>query len=333
MTLLCLRFRIYVNGFTMSPFDPAITKSLDSALRDRLISAAIDHPIWAAPFSGPLGAFPMEILQGRVHDVKWGRVFQYLVPTDFHVAEVDDGILEVLALWGSSEALAELQGLAREVAINRSADFVLPAGHGLTVMDRPETAWVRWLFDQAPAEQKRYRFIWHRTQPIIVAVSELGDHQQFDPFRDRGPQRAWRNGLRELPCLVRTIPNVSRASVNLLSNVRPAASAVEDSEDQENDTLVVDESKFTVRWKKNASVFLGNTKEFRLLQSLWQSEGQYIEVNDLASRLGGDEFAKIAPVKSRLVGKLRNNGLSELAGFIRTQTGHYGLFLPSAIEM
>jgi hypothetical protein len=54
---------------------------------------------------------------------------------------------------------------------------------------------------------------------------------------------------------------------------------------------------------------------------------KYLPVTDLAQKLGGDELDAIAHVKSRLSKLLKDGGYSDLADRIKTQKGHYGLFL------
>ena len=93
------------------------------------------------------------------------------------------------------------------------------------------------------------------------------------------------------------------------------------------DGLVVDESTFSVTWQGRPPVEIGNKKEFRLLQELAKSPGRYVAHADLAKLLGGDAMDNITHIKSRLVKLIDANGHSDLAECIRTETGHYGLFL------
>lgn len=101
---------------------------------------------------------------------------------------------------------------------------------------------------------------------------------------------------------------------------RPAETAATDG-------LVIDEATFSVSWQGREAVPIGNKKEFRLLQELAQAAGQYVAFTELAERLGGDAMDEVTHIKSRLVKLLRDNGLSDLASRIKTQKGHYGLFL------
>jgi hypothetical protein len=91
--------------------------------------------------------------------------------------------------------------------------------------------------------------------------------------------------------------------------------------------LVVDENTFSVKWKDRRAE-MGNRKEFRLLLELAKSEGRFVTYRDLADRLGGGQLDDIRHVKSRLVKQLRQHKLDELANRVRTEPGHYGLFLP-----
>lgn len=91
--------------------------------------------------------------------------------------------------------------------------------------------------------------------------------------------------------------------------------------------LVIDEAAFKIIWQGRGPLELGNRKEFHLLAQLWMSCGQYIPHTDIAQRLGGDELDKVTHVKSRLVKLLKEHGFDDLANLIRSQKGHYGLFL------
>ncbi len=91
--------------------------------------------------------------------------------------------------------------------------------------------------------------------------------------------------------------------------------------------LVVDETTFSVTWDGRESLKLGNTRQFRLLQELANSADQYVTFAELAERLGGDAMDSITPTKSRLVAALKQGGYEDLATRIKTQTGHYGLFI------
>jgi len=107
----------------------------------------------------------------------------------------------------------------------------------------------------------------------------------------------------------------------------PAPKAEEAAATAGADGLVIDELTFSVRWQGRDPVEIGNKKEFRLLQELAKSVGQYIGFADLAERLGGNAMDKVTHIKSRLVKILQDNGYKDLAERIRTQKEHYGLFL------
>ena len=92
--------------------------------------------------------------------------------------------------------------------------------------------------------------------------------------------------------------------------------------------LQIDTERFAVHWKGIGPIEIGNRKEFRLFQELHSSLNKYVSFTDLALRLGGDSFDDVKPVKSRLVGILKEAGCEALAACIKTQKGHYGLFLP-----
>ena len=91
--------------------------------------------------------------------------------------------------------------------------------------------------------------------------------------------------------------------------------------------LVIDEPTFSISWQKGEPLTLGNRKEFHLLAALWASCNQYVPHTELAQQLGGDAFDKLTHIKSRLVKLLRHAGLENLANLIKTQKGHYGLFI------
>jgi DNA-binding response OmpR family regulator len=92
--------------------------------------------------------------------------------------------------------------------------------------------------------------------------------------------------------------------------------------------LQIDPERFTVCWNAKCPVEIGNRKEFHLLQALHTSEGRYVGFADLAEQLGGESFDDIKPVMSRLRKLLKDAGYEDLAACIKTQKGHYGLFLP-----
>jgi hypothetical protein len=91
--------------------------------------------------------------------------------------------------------------------------------------------------------------------------------------------------------------------------------------------LVIDEATFKITWEGRGPLYVGNRKELHLLAQLWSSRNQYISHTDLAQRLGGDELDKVTHVKSRLVKLLKERGLEDLADRIKSQKGHYGLFI------
>ena len=94
-----------------------------------------------------------------------------------------------------------------------------------------------------------------------------------------------------------------------------------------NGLLVIDESAFQISWQGNGPHPVGNKKEFHLLSQLWIARGRFVSHTDLAERLGGDDNDKVTHIKSRLVKFLKDRGLTDLAGMIKTQKGHYGLFI------
>jgi 7-cyano-7-deazaguanine synthase in queuosine biosynthesis len=95
----------------------------------------------------------------------------------------------------------------------------------------------------------------------------------------------------------------------------------------QNEPLVIDETTFKITWQGREPLEIGNRKEFHLLTLLASSRNQYISQTDLAQGLGGDELDKVTHIKSRLVKFLKNNGLEDLASRIKSQRGHYGLFI------
>lgn len=91
--------------------------------------------------------------------------------------------------------------------------------------------------------------------------------------------------------------------------------------------LVIDETAFQITWQGNGPHLVGNKKEFHLLSQLWTARGRFVSHTDLAERLGGDDNDKVTHIKSRLVKYLKERGLTDLAGMIKTEKGHYGLFI------
>jgi DNA-binding response OmpR family regulator len=96
--------------------------------------------------------------------------------------------------------------------------------------------------------------------------------------------------------------------------------------DEHNGSLAIDEANFTITWQKR-SLPIGNRKEFHFLAQLWHSREKFVTHADLAERLGGDQLDKVTHIKSRLVKLLKDNGFDDLAGRIKSQRGHYGLFI------
>ncbi len=92
-------------------------------------------------------------------------------------------------------------------------------------------------------------------------------------------------------------------------------------------SLTVDDATFSIRWGTLPPLEIGNKKEFHLLKSLASSPGRYLPFADLAQQLGGDVMDEITHVKSRLIKILKEKGYGALADRIKTQKGHYGLFL------
>ena len=110
--------------------------------------------------------------------------------------------------------------------------------------------------------------------------------------------------------------------------IADAAGDPEASGEATGDGLQIDEERFAIHWNGVGPIEIGNRKEFRLFQELCNSIDKYVTFADLAERLGGDTFDDVKPVKSRLVSILKKAGCEELASCIKTQKGHYGLFLP-----
>ena len=89
---------------------------------------------------------------------------------------------------------------------------------------------------------------------------------------------------------------------------------------------IVNAGTYAVTWQ-GRSCRLGNNQEFRMMKLLVESPGRYVEHATMAEKLVGSEFAEIKHIKSRLVKKLRAEGMGDLADAIRTEFGNYGLFL------
>ena len=100
--------------------------------------------------------------------------------------------------------------------------------------------------------------------------------------------------------------------------------------------IQLNEATFSVRIGERTPCFLGNSKPYRLLDALARSPNRFIQFLDLATAIGGDanDFDALPVTKCRLAKRLRQEGYDDLAKSIRTQPGHYGLFLAdSAIQM
>ena len=139
------------------------------------------------------------------------------------------------------------------------------------------------------------------------------------------------SGARKLPDTIATDREVSVALQEEIKEPGAIASLAGDGGRQRKVDqyleLVVDEASFSIRWDNLVPLEIGNKKEFRLLQSLASSPNRYLTFANLAQQLGGDELDEITHVKSRLVKMLKEKGYSSLAERIKTQKGHYGLFL------
>ena len=93
--------------------------------------------------------------------------------------------------------------------------------------------------------------------------------------------------------------------------------------------LLVDNSDFSVTFGERPALVIGNNKMFHLLLHLSNGEGRFIPFLELTELLGGDALdeSTLKPVKCRLCTILRLNGYSSLARRVKSQRGHYGLFL------
>jgi DNA-binding response OmpR family regulator len=91
---------------------------------------------------------------------------------------------------------------------------------------------------------------------------------------------------------------------------------------------LIDDARFTVRWNGD-ECHLGATVLFRLLRRFVRSPNRYLPVQQLLDDVWGDERTGSA-VRSavwNLRTKLHEAGMADLAGAIRGQPGHYGIFL------
>jgi 7-cyano-7-deazaguanine synthase in queuosine biosynthesis len=124
----------------------------------------------------------------------------------------------------------------------------------------------------------------------------------------------------ELPadCLL----SIAAAGLRRVASTSPIPGA-----DQQNGPLVVDQATFKITWQGRGPLEIGNRKEFHLLSFLASSRDQYISHTDLAQRLGKDQLDTVTHIKSRLVKFLKKNGFEDLARRIKSQKGHYGLFI------
>jgi hypothetical protein len=79
-----------------------------------------------------------------------------------------------------------------------------------------------------------------------------------------------------------------------------------------------------------ATCDLGAPVLFRLFRRLVRSAGRFLPIEDLVEDVWGGDHRTGSAVRSavwNLRTKLREAGMGELAGAIRTQREHYGIFL------
>lgn len=134
----------------------------------------------------------------------------------------------------------------------------------------------------------------------------------------------------ELPktCLLSIVFSGARQIKDALPDAAPPSKpAPSGAADDANGQPELNKSAFSLRWKGRKPLEIGNRKEFHLLDALLTGANRYLAHTDLAQKLGGDELDQIGHVKSRLTKLLKDNGYADLAKGIRTQKGHYGLFL------
>lgn len=93
------------------------------------------------------------------------------------------------------------------------------------------------------------------------------------------------------------------------------------------EALVINESTFSVTWQGKGPIELGCRREFRLLTLLAASKNSFVTHVELLQGLGSDDQDKIAHTKCRMVKLLKAKELDELAECIKSQVGHYGLFI------
>lgn len=92
--------------------------------------------------------------------------------------------------------------------------------------------------------------------------------------------------------------------------------------------ITINKSAFTVCLVNKPPLRLGNTDEFRFLCALIERVNTFVAHADLAELLGKDcLYAGPKVLKFRLAQKLRKGDYKSLANAIRSETGHYGLFL------
>jgi len=155
---------------------------------------------------------------------------------------------------------------------------------------------------------------------VRLAVQDVQRHYSSNKLPApvaRNPWRSLLNGCRSEDDPLRR-QNEAHRFADLLRNwaAREIQGLGTEAMASKSATLAVDES-----------VEIGNRKEFHLLAILAASRNQYVSHADLAQRLGGDELDSVTHVKSRLTKLLRAVGLAELADRIKSQKGHYGLFI------
>jgi hypothetical protein len=94
----------------------------------------------------------------------------------------------------------------------------------------------------------------------------------------------------------------------------------------------IDDKTFSVRVGSQAPCFLGNSKQFRLLEYLLGHPNRFFSFSELAEIAGGDSFDvdALKTVKCRLCKCLQRGGYRDLADMIVSQPGHYA-YQPSAV--
>lgn len=92
---------------------------------------------------------------------------------------------------------------------------------------------------------------------------------------------------------------------------------------------LLDEATLSVIWRDRA-LYLGYTKEFRLLAHLARRINQYVTHVDLLEEIWDDDFASTSLLHAgiqRLKTKLRRGGMADLAGAVVGCKGRYSLDL------